>query len=92
MMDELKRITKGMSHVGEVRGRGLMIGLDFNDKDGHPSKEAAEQVAEKCLEHKMLVLTCGPQGQVIRLIPPLNISDSEVEKALEILEKSLSLK
>jgi 4-aminobutyrate aminotransferase len=92
MLKEIQSMTKGMSHVGEVRGRGLMIGIDFNDKDGHPSKEMAEKVAEKCLEHKMLVLTCGPQGQVIRLIPPLNISDSEVSKALEVLEKSLNLK
>ena len=92
MMQELRRITKNMSHVGEVRGIGMMIGIEFNDKDGNPSKEMAERVAEKCLENKLLVLTCGPQGQVIRLIPPLNITDSEVEKALEILEKSLSLK
>jgi 4-aminobutyrate aminotransferase len=92
MLKELKRITKTMSHVGEVRGLGLMIGIDFSDLDGKPSKEMAERTAEKCLEHKMIALTCGSQGQVMRLMPPLNISDADVEKALNILEKSLALK
>jgi 4-aminobutyrate aminotransferase-like enzyme len=40
----------------------------------------------------MIVLTCGQQGQVIRLIPPLNISDADAEKACDILEKAMKLK
>ena len=92
MIKQLQDMTKNMAHVGEVRGRGMMIGIEFNDKDGKPSKEIAEHVAEKCLEQKMLVLTCGPQGQVIRLIPPLTISDSEVEKAMDILGKAMVIK
>jgi 4-aminobutyrate aminotransferase-like enzyme len=92
MIKELQSMTKNMPHVGEVRGRGMMIGIEFNDRDGNPSKEIAERVAEKCLEQKMLVLTCGHQGQVIRLIPPLTISDSEIEKAMDILSKSMTIK
>jgi len=92
MIKELQSMTKDMPHVGEVRGRGMMIGIEFNDRDGNPSKEIAERVAEKCLEQKMLVLTCGHQGQVIRLIPPLTISDSEIEKAMDILSKSMTIK
>ncbi len=78
--------------MGDVRGKGLMIGLEFNDENGKPSKEIADQVAAKCLEQKMIVLTCGQGGQVIRLIPPLNISDADAEKACEILEKAMKLK
>jgi 4-aminobutyrate aminotransferase len=90
MMNRLKAFAKGKDYIGEVRGRGLMIGIEFNDKDGGPSKELADKVAERCFEHKMIVLTCGNAGQVIRLIPPLTMSDSEAEKALEILEKSMT--
>jgi 4-aminobutyrate aminotransferase len=43
-----------------------------------------------CLEQKLLVLTCGTHGQVVRLIPPLNVADADVEKALEILKKSMA--
>jgi 4-aminobutyrate aminotransferase len=92
MLKDLQDATKGMAHVGEVRGVGLMIGIDFDDKDGKPSKKFAEKVAEKCLENKMIVLTCGHAGQVIRLIPPLNISDADAEKGMGILKKCLALK
>jgi len=92
IQDKLKKIAEKNKHVGEVRGLGMMIGIEFDDDHGNPSKEIAERVAERCLENKMIVLTCGSAGQVIRLIPPLNISDSEVEKALDILEKSIALK
>jgi 4-aminobutyrate aminotransferase len=92
IQDKLKKIAQKNKHVGEVRGLGMMIGIEFDDDHGNPSKEIAERVAERCLESKMIVLTCGSAGQVIRLIPPLNISDSEVEKALDILEKSIALK
>jgi len=91
MLKRLQKFAQGKQHIGEVRGLGMMIGIDFDDKDGNPSKEIAEKVAEKCLENKLIVLTCGIRGQVIRLIPALNISDSEAEKAMEILEKCLAL-
>ncbi|HNG22048.1 MAG TPA: hypothetical protein PLI59_22855, partial [Candidatus Obscuribacter sp.] len=57
---------------------------------GGPSKELADKVAERCLEQKMIVLTCGNAGQVIRLIPPLNISDADAQKACDILEKAMT--
>ena len=87
-----KKFAEKHKHIGEVRGRGLMIGIEFNDENGEPSKEIADQVAAKCLEHKLIVLTCGNRGQVIRLIPPLNISDADAEKACDILEKAMTLK
>lgn len=86
----LREFARGKSHIGEIRGRGLMIGIEFNDKDGKPSKDWADKVAKRCFENKMLVLTCGQDGQVIRLIPPLNISDAEAEEALSILENAMT--
>ncbi|CAN5478606.1 aspartate aminotransferase family protein [soil metagenome] len=89
MMNRLREFAKGKDYIGEIRGRGLMIGIEFNDSHGEPSKEHADKVAERCLENKMIVLTCGVAGQVIRLIPPLTMSDAECDKALEILEKCM---
>jgi 4-aminobutyrate aminotransferase len=89
--DRLSKFAKKARHVGEVRGKGLMIGIEFDDANGAPSKEIADAVVEKCLEKKLLVITCGTGGQVIRLMPPLTISDSEAEKACEILEQSMTL-
>jgi 4-aminobutyrate aminotransferase len=89
--DRLAKFAKKTKHVGEVRGRGLMIGIEFDDAKGGPSKEIADAVVQKCLEKKLLVLTCGTGGQVIRLMPPLTLSDSEAEKACEILEQSMTM-
>lgn len=90
MMEQLRKAFAGNPRVGDVRGLGLMIGIEFNEKDGSPSHDLAELVAEKCFEHKLLVLTCGSHGHVIRLIPPLTMSDAEAQKGLEILEKAVA--
>ncbi len=92
IMKRLKKLAEKHPHVADVRGRGLMIGLEFSDEHGHPSKEWADKVAKRCFDNKLLVLTCGYKGQVIRLIPPLNVSDREAEEGLQILEKAISEK
>ncbi|HEY9731697.1 MAG TPA: aminotransferase class III-fold pyridoxal phosphate-dependent enzyme [Drouetiella sp.] len=91
MLKRLQKFAQDKSYIGEVRGLGMMIGIEFDEKDGKPSKDIAEKVAERCLENKLIVLTCGIRGQVIRLIPPLNISDADAEKAMEILEKAMTI-
>lgn len=90
MMARLKDISKSNPHLADVRGRGLMIGLEFSDSEGSPSKEWAEKVVKRCLDRNLIVLSCGQAGQVVRLIPPLTLSDSEAEEALEILESAIS--
>lgn len=90
IVERLSKLTTTNKHVGEVRGLGLMIGIELNDAKGKPSKELTDKVAAKCLEEKLIVLTCGTHGQVIRLIPPLNLSDKEVDQALGILEKAIA--
>lgn len=89
MLNRLSEFAKEKPHIGEVRGLGLMIGIDFNDEGGAPGSKTAELVTRRCFENKLLVLTCGTYGHVIRLLPPLNITDSEIEQGLEILEKSM---
>lgn len=90
ILERLQKATAGHKHVGEVRGLGMMIGIEFNEADGSPSHDIAEQVAAHCIANKLIVLTCGTSGHVIRLIPPLNVSDADVDKALAILEKAIN--
>lgn len=92
MMMRLQRFAQGRQHIGEVRGRGLMIGIEFNRPDGEASRPVAKHIMQRCLERKLLVINCGDHGQVIRLMPPLNMSDAEAEKACEILEESMDIK
>lgn len=90
IVQRLKKFAQNRPYIGEVRGQGLMIGIEFNDEQGRPNKDMAEKVAERCFENKLLILTCGSHGQVIRLIPPLNMSDEEADKGLSILEKCMT--
>jgi 4-aminobutyrate aminotransferase len=92
MLSRLQKFANGRQHIGEVRGRGLMIGIEFIDSNSEPSKAITKRIVERCMENKLLLLTCGEYGQVIRIIPPLTISDSEAEKACEILEMCMDIK
>ncbi len=67
----------------DVRGVGLMIGVELRDKD------IAEAVQQRCLGEGLIVLLCGPGENVLRLIPPLTIADDEFEEGLEILVAAL---
>ena len=69
--------------VVEVRGIGAMIGVELADK------ARAEAVQQRCLEAGVIVLTCGPDGNVLRLIPPLTMTDAELDHGLEVLSTAL---
>jgi 4-aminobutyrate aminotransferase len=73
----------------DVRGRGLMIGLEFMDSAGLPDAERVDEIRSACLDRGLLLLACGTDHNVIRLIPPLTLSDAETEQALEILEAAV---
>lgn len=90
MINRLKKLVGTNPHVGDVRGMGMMIGIEFIEKDGSPSHDLADAVAAKCFADKLMLLTCGSHGHVIRLIPPLNVSDEEAKKGLDILENAIS--
>lgn len=69
--------------VVDVRGVGLMIGVELRDA------ATAEAVALSCLDQGLIVLTCGPHQSVLRLAPPLNITDAELDLGLDILTAGL---
>jgi 4-aminobutyrate aminotransferase len=76
--------------LGDVRGRGLMIGLDFvQDKSTkRTAPKFADFVVDYCFRKGLLLLTCGKS--TVRLCPPLTIARPQVDFALEILEEAIS--
>jgi 4-aminobutyrate aminotransferase len=90
-LDALKEIQVRHPHIGDVRGIGLMIGVEFV-KD-QSSKKADDQLRDRIVdlafERGLLLLGCGKS--VIRLAPPLSVSKPEVDEGLEILEESITL-
>ena len=90
LLNALKQLQENNPSIGQVRGKGLMIGIEFSDAEGKPDKAAAKSVQKKALENGLMILTCGPWDNTIRLIPPLNVSPNEVEEALAIFETALA--
>jgi len=77
-------------HLGDVRGRGFMIGLEFMEGK-RPAPELTQRILHAALERDLLLLACGVDENVIRMIPPLTISEQELEKGMDVLEASLAV-
>jgi len=85
IMRALNQLLKDYpSIVKEVRGRGMMIGLEFFDSS------LAKTVAIECFENQLIIECCGNEGQVLKLLPPLTIERADLNKGLTILSKVLS--
>ncbi|KAF8910896.1 hypothetical protein CPB84DRAFT_1842173 [Gymnopilus junonius] len=71
----------------DVRGRGLMVGVEFGKGDGYPAN-LSSLVAKKCIEKGLLILTTSIY-EVVRFIPPLNISEEDMKKGIDIFVESV---
>jgi 4-aminobutyrate aminotransferase len=91
LLGGLRELMADHPGIGDVRGRGLMIGVEFvKDKASRmPDGATAEAVTARAVDAGLLLLNCGIQHQVIRWIPPLNVTVPEVEEALGIFEGAL---
>ena len=89
-LDRFATMKSDLGVVGDVRGLGLMIGIDLVGEDGHsPDPGAYQHLKAHCLDEGMLLLNCGPDGNVIRFIPPLNVSTEDLDLGLDIIEAGL---
>src|ERR1700676_2396634 len=88
-LDELQR---KYSLIGDVRGKGLMLGLELvKDRESkEPAPEATAQLLERTRDNGLLVGKGGLYNNVIRLSPMLNIAKSDVDEAAKLLDKSLA--
>jgi 4-aminobutyrate aminotransferase len=87
----IRDAAEGHDCVAEVRGRGLMIGIEFaQGPEMSPRPELAKGLLHEAFERKLLLLSCGTYGQVVRVIPPLVTTDDEVETAFGVIGESLA--
>lgn len=86
----LRPLRQRYPGISDVRGRGLMQGIEFAREDGSPDPAAALAVQQATTGHGLLTLTCGPAGNVVRLIPALVVSEQEVRTGLERFEAALA--
>jgi len=88
----LDRLAASDPTIGDVRGPGLMIGVEFvvTRESQKPDGGRCERVMQKCADLGLLILNCGVEHQVIRWIPPLDVTSGEIQTALGIFEQALA--
>ncbi|KAF7793903.1 hypothetical protein EIP86_005025 [Pleurotus ostreatoroseus] len=86
-LDELRSRPSIAPYILDVRGQGLMVGVEFTNKPDAP-KKLASRVSQRCKEKGLLILTTSVY-EVIRFIPALNISQADLKKGLGIFVESV---
>lgn len=91
VLTRLRMMHAADPRIGDVRGRGAMIGIEFVEPGTHePDAALAKAVAAAAHQAGVIVLTCGTFGNVIRLLPPLVIGDDLIDEALDVLAEVLA--
>jgi 4-aminobutyrate aminotransferase len=88
LMDGLVELQGRYPLIGDVRGRGLMVGTEFTSS-GQPDKDITKAVQKACIERNLLLLTCGSYENVIRWIPPLVVNEAQIDEGLTVFEDAL---
>ena len=83
MKAKLDGLKQKYPSIVDVRGLGLMIGVEF--KDG----AAVKKVLDSCIKGGLILISCGTRDQVIRVIPPLIVNKGQIDSAMKIFEEAL---
>ena len=83
--DRLESMARKSAAVGEVRGLGAMLAIEFTE----PNAELATRVTASARDRGLVLLSCGIYGNVVRILVPLSISDDDLARGLDLLEDSL---
>ncbi len=91
LMSALRALQAEHPVIGDVRGLGLMVGVEFagGEAEGERGKAAAKAVQAACLAKRLLLLTCGPYDNVVRWIPPLVATDADIDEAVAIFRRAV---
>lgn len=91
ILQRLNRLRRDDNRVGDVRGRGAMIAVELvRPGTAEPDPAVTAALATACHQAGVIVLTCGTFGNVIRLLPPLTISDELLMEGLDVLAAELA--
>jgi len=88
--DRFNAMAQRFETIQDVRGLGLMIGVEMAYEDGSPNPDALVFIRHYAQQHGMFILACGPDGNVIRFIPPLVVTAEELDQGLDIIEAALA--
>ena len=87
----LRKIQARVPEIGDVRGLGCMLALEFVKDRGtkEPDAELAQRVIDAARDRGLLLLKCGPHKNVVRLLPPLTASPEEITSGVAMLDAAV---
>ena len=88
-MRRLHELARDYPCIGEVRGKGLMIGMELIETDAErtPARALCEALVTRAYHNGLLLLSCGTS--TVRFMPPLSVSEAEIDEAVALLRMSL---
>jgi len=90
LMTGLRKLQEEYPQIGDVRGKGLMIGTEFIIDDSHQkAKPIVKEIVHGAENRDLLLLTCGKYDNTIRWIPPLNVTADHINDGLKIFEEAI---
>ncbi|MDQ3055668.1 MAG: 4-aminobutyrate--2-oxoglutarate transaminase [Actinomycetota bacterium] len=90
LLDRLRDMADWHPVIGDIRGRGAMIALEFvRPGTKEPAADVCAAVAKAAHADGVVVLTCGTYGNVIRLLPPLVIPENLLDEGLDVLDQAI---
>ncbi|MEW6635955.1 MAG: aspartate aminotransferase family protein [Actinomycetota bacterium] len=90
LKERLLKMAERHDFIGEIRGRGLMLGIEMVGPGGEPNPQAANAFLEACRERGVLVGKGGVKSNAIRLAPPLTVTREAAEEAADAFEEALA--
>jgi 4-aminobutyrate aminotransferase len=86
----LRKLQEQYPIIGDIRGLGLMVGTELSNEKGKPAdKKLTKAIVHSCVDHDLLLLSCGTYDNVIRWIPPLIVTEAQINDALGIFGNAL---
>ena len=89
LMSRLRHLQQEYAVIGDVRGLGLMVGVEFRTPERKPDKPTTKAIIQACQQRNLLLLTCGSYDNIIRWIPPLIVTEKQIDEAASIFAEAL---
>jgi 4-aminobutyrate aminotransferase-like enzyme len=89
LIEELGKLQKGDSRLGNIHGSGLLLGVDIVSPEGEPDPELAERIMNHMRENGILIGTTGPKYHILKIRPPLTFEKEHADLLLVGLTKAL---
>jgi 4-aminobutyrate aminotransferase len=89
LMQNLVPLAEELEMIGEIRGKGLMIGVELVGSKGEPAADKAGAVLEAAREEGLLIGKGGLYGNALRIAPPLSLTEEEADEGFQRLERAL---